>query len=87
MDARSGDKFLDLALNAANRAAADLSPRHPWLWAIQMRSDAGWFTEVLPGVFASLVVAEKSAQLPYEVRVMAIDRVGNASPPAILALR
>lgn len=87
VDARSGDRWLDLSLNAANLSASDTARRRPWLWAIQTRSDAGWHTEVLPGAYASLLVAEKSARLPREIRVMAIDRVGNASPTSIVALR
>ena len=72
IDTRSGDRVVDLSL-------AKAVPNGPWLWAIQTRSDAGWRTEIVPGVEHTHVVASRGSVQPTEIRVRAVDRVGNAS--------
>jgi hypothetical protein len=59
----------------------------PWLWAVQTRGDAGWTTEILPGATRTRVLSARGAAAPREVRVMMIDRLGNAGPPAIILPR
>jgi hypothetical protein len=56
----------------------------PWLWVVQTRGAAGWTTEVLPGALRTRPISARGAAAPREVRVMMIDRVGNASAPATL---
>ena len=49
-----------------------------WLWTVQVRSASGWTTSILPGAERRLSLPAR----PLDVRVMAVDRVGNSSPPA-----
>ena len=56
----------------------------PWLWVVQTRNATGWSTEVVPGTERSRILSARGATAPREVRVMMIDRVGNASRPAIV---
>ena len=72
IDTRSGDRVVDLSL-------AKAVPSGPWLWAIQTRTDTGWKTEIVPGVEHTHVVAPRGSVQPTEIRVRAVDRVGNAS--------
>ena len=72
VDTRSGDRVVDLSL-------AKAVPNGPWLWAIQTRTDTGWRTEIVPGVEHTHVVAPRGSAQPIEIRVRAVDRVGNAS--------
>jgi hypothetical protein len=55
----------------------------PWLWVVQSRGEAGWTTEIVPGAERTRFLSARGAAAPREVRVMMIDRVGNASAPAI----
>ncbi|MEO6525095.1 MAG: hypothetical protein ABIP93_00555, partial [Gemmatimonadaceae bacterium] len=59
----------------------------PWLWVVQRRGDAEWTTEIVPGAERTRFLSARGAPAPREVRVMMIDRVGNASRPAIVTLR
>jgi uncharacterized lipoprotein YddW (UPF0748 family) len=59
----------------------------PWLWAVQTRSDAGWTTEILPAASRTRVLSARGTAAPREVRVMMIDRLGNASAPAVIVPR
>ena len=54
----------------------------PWQWVIQSHGPFGWATTILPGVTRGVVVAPRGEAMPLDVWVTAIDRVGNASPPA-----
>jgi uncharacterized lipoprotein YddW (UPF0748 family) len=54
----------------------------PWLWVVQTRTDAGWTTEVVPAAVRSRPLAARGTSPVREVRVMAIDRLGVASPAA-----
>jgi uncharacterized lipoprotein YddW (UPF0748 family) len=49
-----------------------------WLWVVQTRSTSGWTTQVLPGAERHVRFAAR----PLDVRVMAVDRVGNTSAVA-----
>jgi uncharacterized lipoprotein YddW (UPF0748 family) len=49
-----------------------------WLWVVQTRSTSGWTTRILPGAERNILLASR----PLDVRVMAVDRVGNTSPAA-----
>jgi uncharacterized lipoprotein YddW (UPF0748 family) len=79
-DSASGDWVLDL------RAGAEPTDppivREPWLWVVQTRADTGWTTEIVPGTEHRRVLARRGAPQPADVRVMAVDRVGNAGPVA-----
>ena len=72
IDARSGDRVVDLSL-------AKAVPNGPWLWTIQTRTDAGWRTEIVPGAERTHIVAPRGSAQPMDMRVRAVDRVGNAS--------
>jgi hypothetical protein len=56
----------------------------PWLWVVQTRGASGWTTTIVPGTERTRQLGASGAAAPREVRVMMIDRVGNASAPAIL---
>ena len=58
-----------------------------WLWVVQTETDGVWKTEILPAsqTTRSLPQAGPSPQ-PSHIAVTAIDRSGNASPPAVLFL-
>jgi hypothetical protein len=56
----------------------------PWLWVVQTLGTTGWKTDIVPGTERARVLSARGAAPPSEVRVMMIDRVGNASPPATL---
>jgi hypothetical protein len=89
----SGDRVLDLRAGAepvqagslAGKAAA--APRAPWLWVVQSRTEAGWMTKIVPGTERMHLLARRDAALPLEVRVMAVDRLGNMGPSAALVTR
>ena len=55
----------------------------PWLWVVQTLGESGWATEIVPAVVRSRPLASRGAT-PREVRVTAIDRLGVASPAAVL---
>ncbi len=52
------------------------------LWVVQTRTDAGWTTQVVPGAERLHVVGPRFGAAPLDVRVTAVDRVGNAGPAA-----
>jgi uncharacterized lipoprotein YddW (UPF0748 family) len=56
----------------------------PWLWVVQTRTDAGWTTEVVPAAVRSRPLSARGAASPREVRVTTIDRLGIASPAAVV---
>jgi uncharacterized lipoprotein YddW (UPF0748 family) len=59
-------------------AVATLTPastRDVWLWVVQSRSANGWTTQILPADQRRVTFATR----PTEVRVRAVDRVGNVS--------
>ena len=76
-DGTTGDRSLELKPGSSTP---------PWLWVVQLRGTSGWTTEILPGSYRGLVLARRGGALPYEASVMAVDRVGNMSPPARVSL-
>jgi uncharacterized lipoprotein YddW (UPF0748 family) len=80
-DAASGFWVLDLKPDTAT--AADLhGGRAPWLWVVQTRTDAGWTTRIVPGVDRLHVLGPRTGAIPRDVRVRAVNRVGNMGPVA-----
>jgi uncharacterized lipoprotein YddW (UPF0748 family) len=81
----SGDRVLDLRLGSDVPAAPGMivsSTVPPTLWVVQTRSNTGWGTVILPGSQRTHLLARRGAALPLDVRVMAVDRVGNSGPAA-----
>ena len=56
----------------------------PWLWALQIRTDGQWTTEIVPGWERTVVVGAPNSQLPDRVVITAIDRAGNESTPVVV---
>jgi uncharacterized lipoprotein YddW (UPF0748 family) len=90
-DSASGFWVLDVApggtgpegSTAAGSAAPDLAgARAPWLWVVQARTADGWTTRVIPAAERLHVLGPRTGATPLDVRVMAVDRVGNAGPAA-----
>jgi uncharacterized lipoprotein YddW (UPF0748 family) len=89
-DGASGDWVLDLR-PGSNGADGNGGVTHPAdldgaravaLWVVQTRTSDGWTTKVVPGTERLHVLGPRSAAAPMDVRVIAVDRVGNASPTA-----
>jgi hypothetical protein len=62
-------------------AVVELTPastRDLWLWVVQARTADGWTTRILPGAQRRVTFPAR----PLEVRVRAVDRVGNLSSSA-----
>ena len=78
VEAGSGDRVIDVSL-------AKAAPNAPWLWTIQTRTASGWTTEVAPGTERTRVIGAKGSAAPLEVRVRAVDRVGNTGPETRIA--
>ena len=53
----------------------------PWLWVIQSRHQGRWQTEMLPGTVTQMILR---GAVPEVLALTAINRYGNASPPAVL---
>ncbi|MEO8619542.1 MAG: family 10 glycosylhydrolase [bacterium] len=79
IDSVSGNRVVELSLATSTANA-------PWLWAIQTRSASGWTTDIAPGVARARVIGTRGGAVPLEVRVRAVDRVGNTSPETRLLL-
>jgi uncharacterized lipoprotein YddW (UPF0748 family) len=81
----SGDRVLDLRSGSDVPATPGMivsSTVPPTLWVVQTRSNTGWGTVILPGSQRTHLLARRGTALPLEVRVMAVDRVGNSGPAA-----
>ncbi|MEO8562243.1 MAG: family 10 glycosylhydrolase [bacterium] len=88
-DAASGTLLLDVRPSAQPPAPVGFGGSStlastPWLWVVQTRGATGWSTAIVPGGERTRQLAARGAPPPREVRVMMIDRIGNASPPATL---
>ncbi|HET9011143.1 MAG TPA: family 10 glycosylhydrolase [Gemmatimonadaceae bacterium] len=83
-DTASGFWVLDVAPVAGSNGSgvgADVTgAREPWLWVVQARTDAGWTTRIVPAAERLLVLGPRTGAVPRDVRVTAVDRVGNAGP-------
>lgn len=69
---------------AVSGGAASWSPggvEKVWLWVVQTRKDNEWTTRMLPGATKSRALERP---LPEAIAVTAVDRCGNASPPAVV---
>lgn len=75
----SGDRVIDVSL-------AKAAPNTPWLWTIQTRTASGWTTDIAPGAERTLVIGARGNAVPLEVRVRAVNRVGNAGPETRISL-
>jgi hypothetical protein len=73
IDVNTSERVIDLGLGT-------LSSKLPWLWVVQIRSAAGWSTSIVPGSERVLVIGAPGSTTPLDVRVRAVDRVGNLSP-------
>ena len=61
------------------------SGKAPRLWVVQARFPGGWSTAVLPGWQRThTLTTSDSAAAPAVVAVTAVDRLGNASPAALV---
>ena len=72
-DPGTGARVIDVSLPKA-------VPNAPWLWTIQTRTESGWKTVIAPGTERTLLMGARGSAAPLEVRVRAVDRVGNAGP-------
>ena len=75
----TGDCVIDVSLAKAAQNA-------PWLWTIQTRTESGWKTEIVPGTVRTRVIGARGNAVPLEVRVRAVDRVGNVGPETRISL-
>jgi hypothetical protein len=58
-----------------------------WLWLIRARVGTNWTTEIFPGFQRFLRIPRTPGVAPAdEIAVSAVDRSGNESAPALLAL-
>jgi uncharacterized lipoprotein YddW (UPF0748 family) len=75
--------FVSGADNPANlRVTWNATGSEPvWLWIVQIKTGAEWTTEILPGSASSHSL---NGARPDAIAVTAVDRTGNASPPAVL---
>jgi uncharacterized lipoprotein YddW (UPF0748 family) len=87
-DSVSGGVVLDLKPGADTTTTVGGLPvaRAPWLWVVQARTDTGWTTQMIPGTEQRRVLAPRGTAAPSDVRVIAVDRVGNAGPAARLTM-
>jgi uncharacterized lipoprotein YddW (UPF0748 family) len=79
-DTASGFWVLDVKPGAESVGAT--GARAPWLWVVQTRTDSGWTTRIAPVTERLLVLGPRAGAAPLDVRVAAVDRVGNAGPAA-----
>jgi uncharacterized lipoprotein YddW (UPF0748 family) len=84
LDSLTGAQVLDMLPGVPSLVVPDNARNaRVWLWVVQARTVAGWSTQIIPGDRTSLVLAPQGTPQPFDVRVTAVDRVGNASPIAI----
>ena len=73
IDATSGERVIDLGLGT-------LSSNLPWLYVVQTRTASGWTTQIVPGTQRVFVLGARGSAAPLDIRVRAVDRVGDTSP-------
>jgi uncharacterized lipoprotein YddW (UPF0748 family) len=82
-DSTSGFWVLDVAPGSAAPAPAapdTAGARALWLWVVQARTGDGWTTRIIPATERLHVLGPRTGAAPLDVRVAAVDRVGNAGP-------
>ena len=77
-DSASGFWVLDVEPAAVQADVA--GARAPRLWVVQLRTEQGWTTRIVPASERLHVLGPLRGPVPLDVRVMAVDRVGNAGP-------
>ncbi len=77
-DSASGFWVLDVKPGSVEAIGA----RATALWVVQMRTDGGWSTRIVPAAERLYVLGPRSGAKPLDVRVAAVDRVGNSGPAA-----
>ena len=65
---------------------APAAPARIGWWVVQTRTGETWRTEILPGAERRVILNDAAAPVDW-VSVIAVDRSGNASPPAIVRPR
>ncbi|MEO8334167.1 MAG: family 10 glycosylhydrolase [bacterium] len=73
IDITTSERVLDMGLGT-------LSSKLPWLYTVQVRTNAGWWTAIVPGTQRVFTIGTPGSVPPLDVRVRAVDRVGNLSP-------
>jgi hypothetical protein len=81
-DTASGFWVLDVKPGTGGASAQSVDAPAPWLWVIQTRTDTGWTTRIVSAAERLEVLGLLAGATPLAVRVMAVDRVGNAGPAA-----
>jgi uncharacterized lipoprotein YddW (UPF0748 family) len=61
-----------------------MGPEKAFVWSLQTKTAGRWLTEIFPAKTCS---SSCSGALPEVISITAIDRTGNASPPAVLELK
>ncbi len=71
-------------------SASGIAAPAPWLWVVQVKgagvenTAATWTTRIVPGSQGAQPLP--ATAMPTAVSVFAVDRVGNAGPPTVLAI-
>ena len=89
-DSTSGFWVLDIAPGGTPATGATMPAPPPdssgaralWLWVVQLRTPDGWTTRIIPATERLHVLTPRTGATPLDVRVMAVDRVGNVGPSA-----
>jgi uncharacterized lipoprotein YddW (UPF0748 family) len=76
-DSASGLTLLDIR---SGNAAAPWSA--PWLWVVQVHGTEGWTTRIIPATERLYRLPSPRAAASVDIRVTAVDRVGNSGPTA-----
>ncbi|NUP57419.1 MAG: hypothetical protein HOQ19_16435, partial [Gemmatimonadaceae bacterium] len=89
-DSTSGFWVLDIAPGGTPATGATMPAPPPdssgaralWLWVVQLRTPDGWTTRIIPATERLHVLTPRTGATPLDVRVMAVDRVGNVGSAA-----
>ena len=75
-DAATGERLVEMKSPILVRK--DVKSSATWLWVVQTKGEDGWVTAIVPGN-ASLYTLRPRVT---DIRVRAVDRVGNLGPEA-----
>jgi uncharacterized lipoprotein YddW (UPF0748 family) len=81
-DSASGLTLLDIRSGDAVASSSS-----PWLWVVQVRGPDGWTTRIIPATESLYRLPSLHAPAPLDMRVTAVDRVGNAGSTARIVWR